>query len=254
MVTERKRRLPVEGTVNCRDLGGYQSADGRSVRWGRLYRSDSLAELTDPGLELLMELGIKSICDLRDEAERAGKPNRDLSTTPLRAYAIPILPYRSDEIIAGARQGSLSAGEVETRVCEIYRRFVVDHAANFTRFFDLLLEPDALPLLFHCTSGRDRTGFATALILLVLGVPRQTIAEDYALSNLYRRDLTFQMGNSVASDVMAALTQAHPDYLASVFSAIDEGWGSDENYLREALGLTAERQRFLQALLLEPSH
>jgi protein-tyrosine phosphatase len=106
-------------------------------------------------------------------------------------------------------------------------------------------------MLIHCTSGRDRTGFASAVLLMAMGVPRATIAEDYALSNQYRRDLTFQIGGSVQAEVMATLTNAHSDYLAASFQAIDEGWGSDAAYLRAALGLSEERRNRLQEKLLE---
>jgi protein-tyrosine phosphatase len=162
------------------------------------------------------------------------------------------MPHLGEELLAQTREGAIGIAEIEQRVREIYRRFVTDQSSSYAQLLRLI-EADALPLLFHCTSGRDRTGFASAVVLMALGVSRSTIAEDYALSNRYRRDLTFQIGGAVSPEVMATLTQAHPEYLAAAFATIDQHHGSDAAYLREALGLDAARQRQLQDLLLEPA-
>jgi protein-tyrosine phosphatase len=247
---EQVRCLPLTGAVNFRDLGGYVGADGRRVRWNQLFRSDSLAELSDADLQVLAKVGLRTICDLRGEPERAHKPNRALLTPPAM-HAIGFMPHGGDDLLKETRLGLIGIAEIESRVREIYRRFVVDQSPAYARLLSLI-QGDALPLLFHCTSGRDRTGFATAVVLRVLGVPRAAVEEDYALSNRYRRDLTFQVGGEVSTEVMATLTQAHPTYLAAAFAAIDEHYGSDINYLREGLGVSATRQRELQNLLLEP--
>lgn len=243
------RCLPLTGAVNFRDLGGYVATDGRRVRWNQLFRSDSLAELSDADLQVLAKVGLRTICDLRGAPEREHKPNRALLTPP-QLHAIGFMPHRGDELLAETRSGSIGIAEIESRVREIYRRFVTEQAAAYSTLLGLIAK-DALPLLFHCTSGRDRTGFGTAVVLMALGVPRATIEEDYALSNRYRRDLTFQIGGAVSAEVMSTLTQAHPDYLAAAFEAIDEHYGSDTTYLRDGLGISAARQRELQDLLLE---
>eukprot|EP00456_Euglypha_rotunda_P004952 TRINITY_DN10837_c0_g1_i4.p2 TRINITY_DN10837_c0_g1~~TRINITY_DN10837_c0_g1_i4.p2 ORF type:complete len:262 (-),score=49.54 TRINITY_DN10837_c0_g1_i4:528-1313(-) len=248
---EQVRRLPLSGAVNFRDLGGYSNADGRRTRWGRLFRSDQLAELSDTDLEVLSSLGLRTLCDLRGEPERLHKPNRELHGG-VRIHDIGFMPYRGDELLEMARKHSIVVADLEERVREIYRRFVRDQSANFARLL-ALIDADSLPLLFHCTSGRDRTGFASAILLLVLGVSRDTVAEDYALSNDYRRDLTFQVGGAVPAEIMTALTQAHPSYLAAAFGEIDRIYGSDEAYLHKALGVDAERRLQLQELLLEPA-
>jgi protein-tyrosine phosphatase len=247
---EQVRCLPLTGAVNFRDLGGYIAADGRTVRWNQLFRSDSLAELSDADLQVLSKIGLRTVCDLRGEPEREHKPNRALLTSPTM-HAIGFMPHRGDELLTQTRNGSIGIAEIESRVREIYRRFVTEQAKAYSTLLGLIT-PQSVPLLFHCTSGRDRTGFGTAVVLMALGVPRSTIEQDYALSNRYRRDLTFQIGGAVSSEVMATLTQAHPDYLTAAFAAIDEHYGSDTNYLREGLAISAVRQRELQDLLLEP--
>lgn len=241
------RRVPLSGAVNFRDLGGYTSADGRRMRTGQVFRSDQLADLSDEDLERVSALGLRHICDLRAESERLHKPNRSLPGTVV--HDIGFMPLGGDSLMAGVR--ALTVAGVETLVADIYRDFVLAQTASYARLFELMLEPEAYPLLVHCTSGRDRTGFAAVLLLSALGVPRTTVAEDYALSDRYRRDLAFQLGSDVDPAVMAAITRAHPAYLAAVFEVIDQRWGSTDRYLREALGLSDEARERLKSRLLE---
>jgi protein-tyrosine phosphatase len=246
----RIRRLPLQGVVNFRDLGGYLTADGRAVRWGQVFRSDALTDLTDSDLVVLRELGLRTVCDLRSEAERAHMPNRNLLGLEPAVHRIGFMPYRGAELLADAKAGRVSPVEIEDRVRQIYRRFVVDQTGNYSQLL-AVLEAATLPLLIHCTSGRDRTGFASAVILMALGATRTTITEDYLMSNQYRRDLTDHIGGPVDVEVMTALTNAAPQYLAAAFEAIDDYWGSDTAYLREGLGVSSDRQCRLQERLLE---
>jgi protein-tyrosine phosphatase len=246
----RARRLPLQGVVNFRDLGGYVMTDGRAVKWGQIFRSDALSELTDADLVVLGDLGLRTVCDLRAESERAHMPNRKLPGLEPAVHRIGFMPFRGAELLADARAGVIATTEIESWVREIYRRFVMDQTENFARLL-AVLETATLPMLIHCTSGRDRTGFASAVILMALGATRLTISEDYLLSNRYRRDLTRHIGAPVDSEVMTTLTNAHPEYLAAAFKAIDDCWGSDAAYLREALGLSANRQSRLRERLLE---
>lgn len=242
-----QRRLPLSGAVNFRDLGGYATADGRRVRRGRVYRADQLADLSDDDLARVSALGLRHICDLRAESERAQRPNRVVPGASV--HAIGFMPQGGAELMAGVRE--LTVEQVERIVGEIYRDFIRERSAHFAQLFELMLAADALPLLFHCTSGRDRTGTAAALLLTALGVPRETVAVDYELSNHYRRDLAFQVGTGVDPLVMAAITRAHPDYLRLAFEAMEAGWGSTDHYLRQALGLSDAARLQLQTLLLE---
>lgn len=241
------RRIVLSGAVNFRDLGGYATADGRRVCRARVFRADQLADLSDEDLRVVRALGLRHICDLRADVERAQRPNRVVPG--VRVHAIGFMPKGGAELMAQA--GSLTVEQVEQQVGEIYRDFICERRAAFAQLFALMLEADALPLLFHCTSGRDRTGTAAALLLSALGVPRGTILADYELSNAYRRDLRFQLGEHVDPVVMAAITRAHPAYLHTAFEAMQDGWGSTENYLRQALGLSDAARTRLQALLLE---
>lgn len=247
LVAPPDRRLSLDGAVNCRDLGGYQTSDGRYVRWRRVFRSDQLAQLTDSDAVALGAVGIRTICDLRADSERQQQPNRTVRGATV--HEIGFMPHDGDALLSKARAGTLSMDETEQRVRNIYRHIATDHAQVFAYLFRLL-EAESLPLLFHCTHGRDRTGFAAAIILAALSVPRATIVEDYVMSNRYRRDPGFHMGDRLNAPVLNALTQAHPDYLSQAFAAIDERWGSIDSYLHDALGLTSSRRERLCDVLL----
>jgi protein-tyrosine phosphatase len=244
------RRLHLEGVVNFRDLGGYRTSDGRRIRWQRIFRSDMLAELTRDDLERLCPIGIKTVCDLRSAGERAARPSPMITQPPPTMHQIGFMPHEGEQLLADVKAGRVTVAQIEMRVGEIYRRFVIDQAATYSSLLELAVT-QSLPMLVHCTSGRDRTGFAAAVILMALGCDRSTIAADYLLSNRYRRDLTFQIGGSVENAVMAALTSASPAYLNAAFAAIDALWGSDQNYLASALGFSPARQSLLRDRLLE---
>lgn len=245
------RRIALSGAVNFRDLGGYATRDGRRLRYGKVFRSDQLADLSDEDLQVVGAIGLRHICDLRAEEERAHRPNRVVPGAAV--HAIGFMPKGGEQLIAQA--ASLTVAQVEEQVGEIYRDFISARTASFAKLFALLLDADSLPLLFHCTSDRDRTGTAAALLLIALGVPRETILADYEMSNEYRRDIRFQLGDQVDPIVMAAITRAHPAYLHTVFQAMQDGWGSTDNYLREALGLSDAARAHLQSRLLEaPTH
>lgn len=243
------RRLPLAGAVNCRDLGGYLTADGRRIRNGLLFRSDQFAELTDDDLPLVVALGLRTMCDLRADSERLHKPNRVFHGHAPTQHVLGFMPHGGDALIADVRGGMISPGEIESRVREMYRRFVSEQAPSYRQLLQLL-SPENLPLLYHCTSGRDRTGFGTLVVLSALGVPRETIIADYVASNQFRRDLRFQIGD-IDPQLMQTLTQSHPDYIAASFEEIDRRWGGIDPYLRDALALSDARRAQLQELLLE---
>lgn len=243
------RRLPLQGAVNVRDLGGYAARDGRRVRAGQLFRGDQLADLSDADIAQLHDCGIQTVCDLRGVPEQRQKPNRALGPS-VTIHDIGFMPHGGEALLAGVSSGQFGVADIERQVIDIYRRFVTEQAESFKRLLALLADAP-LPLLYHCTSGRDRTGWASAVILLALGADRATVAADYDLSNRYRRDLSFQLSSTIDPAVMTALTQAHPTYLATAFAVVDAEWGSDAAYLRDALGCGPAQQHHLQARFLE---
>lgn len=250
---ERLRRLPLSGAINFRDLGGYAAAEGRCVRWGQLYRSDSLSEVTDADLQAIQGLGLRSLFDLRHAHERGLRPNRLGRDADLRVHEIGFYPQGVEGLLEKVRTRAITAPEARSALQDIYWQLPVEQVAVYSTLIHALLEPQALPALIHCTSGKDRTGFAAAVLLMALGVSRETIVQDYALTNDYRRDIRFMVGSNADPGVMDAVTAASPEYLAAAFRSIDVHWGSDQAFLQVGLGLTSERHRHLQSLLLEPA-
>ncbi len=244
------RRIDLAGAVNFRDLGGYRTTDGRQVQWGRLYRSDSLAELTTDDLPRLSALGLRSICDLRHESERRAKPDRLPPGSTAELHQIGFYPHRAEMLFQQLAARSISAAEVEEFLRDAYGAFPIAQATTYRAVLEMLVADEAIPALIHCTSGKDRTGFGAAVVLMALNVPRETIVADYLLTNDYRRDLSFMIGEGVDPQVQAALKQAHPSYIGAAFETIDRQWGSSSAFIEDGLGFTPESRRRLQDLLL----
>ena len=249
MTEPHGRRLNFEGAMNFRDLGGYPAAGGRRTRWRRLFRSDSLADLTQPDLEQLAYLGLHGLVDFRTETERVLKPNRLPEGAGIRVLEVGFLPAGTLEMLEEVRAGTISAQELERRVVSQYRKFGLDHAGEYRQAVAFATEADNYPLLIHCTSGKDRTGFASALLPLAVGVPRDVVIQDYDLANLYRRDVSHLFGPKTQKDVISLLLSAQAHYLEAALEEIDRVYGSFEVYLTRTLGVDEiKRARLLELL------
>ena len=180
------RHLNLSGASNFRDLGGYPTSDGRTVRWRQIFRSNHLGHLTDDDVAVLRELGVRSAFDFRGTEERAaalcGMPE-------ISVHSLPVEPTVVAALRAIAAAGTpLSTDHAVEVMRDSYSGYVQNNTQHFRTLFAHLLE-DRAPLVIHCTAGKDRTGFACALILHTLGVPEDIISEDYLLTNrFYRRD------------------------------------------------------------------
>jgi protein-tyrosine phosphatase len=244
------RRIPLVGAVNFRDLGGYPVYGGRSTRWHTLYRSDSLADLTDDDLATLQSLGIRTLCDFRLPEESARKPNRLPDNHGIRIVPIGFIPDGTLDMLSAIDAGQYGPEDIRREVLIHYRKFVRNHADEYRRVFEIILAGQGLPFLMHCTSGKDRTGFAAAAILLAIGVPREVIVEDYAMTNLYRRDIRHLFSNEVSPDAIEMLTSANPRYIETALDEIDAHYGSTSAWL-ESLGVSPADQVRLRDLLTE---
>jgi len=175
------RTVPLEGQRNFRDLGGYRTADGRhQVRWGMLYRSGSLARLTDKDYAVLAPLGITSVIDFRSTTERASEPTDWRAGEPeilTKAYT-----SKGEAALMGVMQGpNATQAKVREAMIGFYHQMPEQYADQYSEVFHRLAAHKS-PMLFHCTAGKDRTGLASALVLTVLGVPRDKVIEDYVLT------------------------------------------------------------------------
>ena len=180
------RHLNLSGASNFRDLGGYPTSDGRTVRWRQIFRSNHLGHLTDDDVAVLRELGVRSAFDFRGTEERTaalcGMPE-------ITVHSLPVEPTVVAALRAIAAAGTpLSTDHAVEVMRDSYSGYVQNNTQHFRTLFAHLLE-DRAPLVIHCTAGKDRTGFACALILHTLGVSEDIISEDYLLTNrFYRRD------------------------------------------------------------------
>ncbi|QTD44612.1 tyrosine-protein phosphatase [Ottowia testudinis] len=249
MLGHPDRSLRLSGASNFRDLGGYQSAAGLPVRWRRLFRSDHLASLTAEDAQAVQRLGVTRAFDFRGTGERAATPYHLPGVTQ---HALPIEPT----VVQGLKD-LLHAGQAVTpaRTVELmqhtYRAFVHDNAARFAALFSHLLESDA-PLVLHCTAGKDRTGFAAALILLALDVPREVVMQDYLLTNDLYRMPAFDESRA-PREVLNVLWRVQADFLDAALHAAEQAHGGIDAYLADALGVGAAERRRLAELYLAPS-
>jgi protein-tyrosine phosphatase len=240
-------RRPVASVSNLRDLGGYRAADGALVKWRTLFRSNNFVRLSAGDLAAFRGIGIRTICDLRTEEEQVEAPTRLPDPDGLDIHALPIrVAGNLRALIADERS---TDADIRGALKAVYRSLACDHVETYRCLFDRLVEPARYPLVFHCTAGKDRTGFAAALILSAVGVPRETILEDYLLTNDYW-DGGRLYADTLREEIRGALLGAHPEYLDASFKAIEERFGSTDRYLAEVMGITAERHERLRANLL----
>ncbi len=245
------RVLPLQGGRNFRDLGGYRTTDGRTVKWGLLYRSGQMHDLTPADYVTLQKLGIRTVCDFRDTAERTKEPTlwpagqrpkvlSDDYALDMSAMKIPGDP------------STWTQRQVVTAMTATYPKLLDQFNGQYRRMFAELLA-GAVPLAFHCTAGKDRTGVAAALLLTALGVPRATIVDDYLLSNEHMAPMpAHPTGFWAKLSPQAARTFAGVDrrYIDAVFAVTDRHPGGTMGFLRDELGLDAGKIARLRAMYL----
>src|SRR5579872_47636 len=244
------RRLPLAGCVNFRDLGGYPTQDGRQVRWRRLFRADGLARLHEADLALLGELGLATVIDLRTVGELEGRGSFPHDVVPVDYHHLPltdVLPPPED---------LHRYGEPDF-VTARYRQMFDEGSESIATAVRVLASPDALPAVFHCSAGKDRTGVVAALVLGFLGVPREVIIEDYALSAEAMGALLERIKKEYADAVdtveryAPAVISVPPESMAAFLDALRDEHGTFDELAR-SLGVTAPVER-LRLSLLEPA-
>ncbi|MRH92895.1 protein-tyrosine-phosphatase [Nocardia sp. SYP-A9097] len=229
VVNTADRSLNLQGVVNARDAGGYKTTDGHTVRTGLVYRTGELAKATDSDLAELTSRDVKSVHDLRTGMEQQ-LMGVDKVPAGATEYHNDIIGQAPPQVMAS----TLSAGT------DLYRAFITAPGAN-EGFADVLRDIATNPgaVLYHCTAGKDRTGWTSAVLLSILGVDRDTVTYDYLLSNYYRGATDGDMVNGVSA---AALNAA--------FDQASQSYGSFDNYVRDGLKLTDADISALKAKLL----
>ena len=241
------RNLNLSGASNFRDLGGYGGADGRTVRWRKLFRSDHLGDLTAQDLASLSELRLARVCDFRGQEER--QP-RGCAIPGVAVHALSIEPTVVQGMQALLAQGKALTPQSTLALMEqTYRDFVLHNSPRFAELFGHLLDDDA-PLVFHCTAGKDRTGFAAALILSALGVPQTVVMQDYLLTNDFYRQPAAASGFA-SQEVLDVLWRVQPCLLEAALETVQAQHGDLDSYLASALGIGPSQRARLQSLYLE---
>ena len=241
------RHFNLTGASNFRDLGGYASKDGRTVRWRRIFRSNHLGHLTEADIAVLRGLGLKNAFDFRGADERSAA---QCAISEITVHSLPVEPTVVAALRARLANGrALSPSDGIEVMRESYVGYVRQNTQRYRSLFAHLLE-DSAPLVIHCTAGKDRTGFACALILYALGVSEDVISEDYLLTNrYYRRDPS--ASNDLPDDVRQVLSSVQAPFLAAAFEAVCADYGDLETYFTDGLGLGRGERAALEARYLE---
>jgi protein tyrosine/serine phosphatase len=247
------RRLPVGGTANLRDVGGYATSSGQTVRWKTLLRSDSLHRVDELGLSFLGALGFRTLLDLRETDERAMAPSA-LSAS-VRRVDIPLFTHAGHgELRAGPPVERADLHDLEA----VYRMLINDRGAAIVEVIRELSRPGTLPAIVHCALGKDRTGIVIALVLSLLGVPEDVIVADYAATRLFIggefKDAT------IAQKVLAGfdpdrvdrMLSCDPELIIGALAEVRDSYGTVVAYLKHH-GLTSHDFEALRGALLEPS-
>ncbi|MFD4375386.1 tyrosine-protein phosphatase [Streptomyces sp. NPDC058486] len=247
------RQIPLQGAVNVRDLGGRPTLDGERVRHGLVFRGDHLGKLTDADLITLGGLGLARAVDFRIPME-VGSDGADRLPAGVTAVARPITDnglYGRLHAAIGSRdpvlqEEMLGGGRGAAFMSDVYRTFVTDPAnrAAFGRTLREIAAPGSGPVLYHCTSGKDRTGWTSWLILRLVGVPERFATEDYLASNTIRaahdarvREGLRQAGLMQNPDLIIPLQEVRLEYLDTALAEVRAGYGTLYRYVTAGLGL-----------------
>lgn len=262
------RRLPLEGASNFRDLGGYPAAGGKHVKWGVIYQSNHLTDLTTADYRYLEALGIHLVCDFRTAGERERAPTRWAGAAPSFLWA-PVLTEQALSRVTEAsspvdfqRRVAEAQGPTDAQLSMAYERFVVDNPEPYSQLLHHVVAGD-MPAVFHCTAGRDRTGVGAAILLTALGVPWDVVVQDYLLTDRYwlddkaveqrRMDVqkTYSLPALPDAAAVRALYRLHAETMEATFATIRKAYGSFEKFLGDKLKMSPEDLAQLRARLLE---
>ncbi|MCF2445019.1 tyrosine-protein phosphatase [Dyadobacter sp. CY345] len=253
------RRIDFENVINFRDIGGLKTLDGNTVRWGKIFRSDNLADLEPAAFEKFNDLKIRTIFDLRTASEIKGKEDHLPENVSYRH--VPCVKDNGDlltQLRGKLLRGEISEAQSLQMTTELYQNMVTSDLSSLRELLQNILNSDE-PVLYHCSAGKDRTGVVTAMILSILHVDRKTIFDEYLMSNYYRRDkLKKILGRAklgkiikpkINLKVIENFMSVDERYLAATFSVIDTRYGGTDLFIKNQLGINdQERQRIIKKL------
>ncbi len=246
-------QIALERASNLRDLGGWPTQDGRRVRTGLIFRAPALLGLSPADRATIARLGLRTAIDFRGVQERLNNP---VTLEGVTADPHPIEPSVGaglrDIVLTGQASGHYSAEDMLDLLTQAYRAYALSSIPQYRALFAALADPGRVPLLFHCSAGKDRTGFGAALLLTALGVAWEHVLADYLATNLlWRREIARHF--DLPPPVKEALLSVQEPLLTAAFDAARGAYGSMDAYLDQAMGLDQPARAALAARLLEPA-
>ena len=253
---EEHRLLPMDGAHNTRELGGYETTDGKSVKWGMLFRSDKLSDISKTDQAYLQNLGIKKIIDFRSKEEKAEDP--DIIPKGINYVEMPIS-------VDGAMRSKIEAvlkgetnKEVKSFLIDANKEFVSNYTGVYEEFLRNLIDDEG-PALFHCTAGKDRAGFAAAITLIALGVSKEDVIQDYMKTNQFTQERIEEIIGQIElmtlyqtdAEILRPLLGVEREYIETAFQTAEEKYGSLEGFIRDGLNISDEDIQKLRNKFLE---
>jgi protein-tyrosine phosphatase len=269
-----ERVIHLKGTSNTRDLGGYQTSDGRTLRWRQIIRSENLSRLTADDFKQLEEMGLKTVIDLRNNREHDQDPTVWQGDHPPQIFHFPIGDSKNDWFTAQRalmKRNRFTEAQALAHMENAYRMIAEEGESGFRQMMALVLDESNWPILIHCTAGKDRAGVAAMLILEAVGVNRETIMEDFMLTNEVSRveekskavakaRQTYSgapggrtgSGQGPTPEAWFTILGVKPEMLEAYYARVDEQYGSMSDFMTE-IGVDQEARRALLATLTADS-
>jgi protein-tyrosine phosphatase len=261
-----ERVIHLKGTTNTRDIGGYQTSGPGTLRWGQIIRSDNLSRLTASDFQKLEEIGLKTVIDLRTQKEHDQSPTVWMGDNPPRFFHFPVGDANNNWFTAQRKmmkRNRFTQEQSLEHMVEGYRMIAEEGTSSYQKLMELVLDESNWPVLIHCNAGKDRSGVGIALILETLGVDRETIMEEYLLTNeisrieekavlLSKESKNFSRGNRFSKGVSASawlpIVGVRAEMLEAFYASVDEKYGSMDAFLTE-LGVDLDARGALAASL-----
>lgn len=245
------RSVAMDSVQNLRDLGGYTTKNGKTIKWGQVFRSGQLCNLTEWDSIRLDKLHIKTIIDLRTEKESLMYPIRYSNANIVH---VPISIGRMEEAPERVIEDQMKKGDAQVYLEDEYLQFVTDNTSQCNKVLEQFQNKKNYPILICCSFGKDRTGYLTALLLNILGVPKDAIMEDYVASNqtINTKQLN-KIVNNLSNDSQESITvflTANEELLNLAFEKIDKEYGSVEQYISKGLHITDKKRERIKDILL----
>jgi len=258
-----ERVIHLEGTANTRDIGGYLTSDLHTLRWRQIIRSENLSRLTANDFQKLEEMGLKTVIDLRTDKEHDRAPTVWLGDNPPQFFHFPVGDSNNEwfnETRKMMKKNRFTEEQSSKQMVKGYRMIVEEGPPSYEKLMEVVLDQSNWPILIHCNAGKDRAGIAVTLILESLGVDRETIMEEFLLTNEIARieeksvllakqgKKQRRNGRGPSASAWFPIIGVQPEMLDAFYASVDEQYGSMDAFLTE-MGVDQEARRTLTASL-----